>query len=163
MAVTILSNTVVKDVILPFVLVFALVFAVLEKSEILGKEKRQTNAIISLAVALIVIAVGSVTDLITNLIPILAVGLVILLVFMLLWGMVFKEGTFEMPSGARIAVGIIAAIVVVVAVIYFTDSWNYIKGLFSGDISNWVSNVVFIVIIIGAAALVLYPWGGEKK
>ena len=160
MAVSILSNPIVKDILLPFVLVFALVFAVLEKTEILGKEKRQTNAIISLAIALIVIAVGSVTDLITNLIPILAVGLVILLVFMLLWGMVFKAGTFEMPHGVRIAVGIIAAAVVVISVIYFTNSWNYIKSLFEG--SNVMSNIIFIVLIAIAVIVVIYPWKSEK-
>jgi len=158
MAITILSNPVVRDVLLPFVLVFALVFAVLEKSNILGQDKKQTNAIIALAIGLLVIAVGSATDLITNLMPVLAVGLVVLLVFMLLWGMAFKQGEFQMPTGVKVAIGIIAAIVVVVSVIYLTGSWDYIKGIFSGQFSSQITNIIVIAVIIGAVAMVLYPW-----
>ncbi|MCX8158944.1 MAG: hypothetical protein N3D20_01485 [Candidatus Pacearchaeota archaeon] len=163
MAVTILSNPVVRDVLLPFVLVFALVFAVLEKSEVFGKDKKQTNAIIALAIGLMVVAVGYATDLINNLMPVLAVGLVVLLVFMLLWGMVFKAGAFDMPVSVKNAVGVIAAIVVVAALIYFTNSWGYIKDFFAGALEGWMSNIILIIIVIVAIVVVLYPFGEGKK
>ena len=44
------------EVILPFVLVFTLVFAVLQKTEILGKGKRQIDVLVALAIGLITIA-----------------------------------------------------------------------------------------------------------
>src|SRR3989304_792800 len=107
---TILSSPFVKDLALPFLLVFAIIFAVLQKSEILGKGKKQTDAIIALVAGLIVVAVGSATKIINNLLPVLAVGLVVLLVFFLLWGFAFKEGEFIIHKNVQWAVGGLAAI-----------------------------------------------------
>src|SRR3990172_3816381 len=115
MANTILSNPFVRDLALPFLLIFAIVFAVLQKSEILGKGKKQTDAIIALVVGLIVVAVGSVTDIINNLLPVLAVGLVVLLVFFLLWGFAFKQGAFEVHKNVQWVIAAIAAVAVVIA------------------------------------------------
>jgi hypothetical protein len=168
MAETFLSYPIFKDFILPFLLVFAIVFAVLQKSEILGKGKRQIDAIVALAVGLLVVSVGYATDIITNLMPFLAVGLVVILVFMLLWGMTFKEGTFEMPFGVKIAAGILILIALIIAVLYFTGSWNYVVESVSGQGSNWITNILFVLLIAGAIAVVVgfggKPGkGGEKK
>jgi len=43
------------DVLLPFLLVFTIVFAVLEKTKVLGQDKRNLNTVISLVLALSVI------------------------------------------------------------------------------------------------------------
>src|SRR3990170_8188000 len=115
MVETILSSPFVRDLVLPFLLVFAVVFAILQKSEILGKERRQTDAIVALVVGLLVVAVGTTTNIITGLMPILAVGLVVLLVFFLLWGFAFKPGKFIIHKNVQWAVGGLAAIAVVVA------------------------------------------------
>ena len=40
------------DVMLPFLLVFTLVFAVLEKTKVLGMEKKNLNVVVSLVMAL---------------------------------------------------------------------------------------------------------------
>ena len=154
MAETILSSPFVRDLVLPFLLVFALVFAILQKSEILGKDKRQTDAIVALVVGLIVVAVGSATDIITGLMPILAVGLVVLLAFFLLWGIAFQQGQFAVPSGVKWAIGVIAAITLVIAVLYLTGSWDYLKNITSGG-EPIITNVVFIVLIIIAVAVVV--------
>lgn len=163
MVETILSSPFVRDLVLPFLLVFAIVFAILQKSEILGKGKKQTDAIIALVVGLLVVAVGSVTDIINNLIPILAVGLVVLLAFFLLWGFAFKEGAFEIHKNVQWAVGGIAAIVVAVAVLYYTGGLEYLKGLTGGSSSSWVTNILFIALIIIAVAVVVGFGGGKSK
>ena len=162
MANTILSNPFVRDLALPFLLIFAIVFAVLQKSEILGKGKKQTDAIIALVVGLIVVAVGSVTDIINNLLPVLAVGLVVLLVFFLLWGFAFKEGEFTIHKNVQWAVGGLAAITVVVAALYYTGGMDYVKNLVSGGGSSWVTNILFIVLAIAAVAVVI-GFGGDKS
>jgi len=155
MVQTILSSPFVKDLLLPFLLIFAIVFSVLQKSEVLGKGKKQTDAIVALVVGLIVIAVGSVTDIINNLLPILAVGLVAMLAFFLLWGFAFKEGTFEVHKGVKWTIGIIAAVVVVVALLYSTGGMDYLKDLVSGEGSALVTNLLFIVVAAAAVAVVV--------
>ena len=66
-----------------FVLLFALIFGILQKSKLLGDGSKQVNALVSLAISLLVVSVGYALDLITKLIPILAIGLVIILIFLL--------------------------------------------------------------------------------
>lgn len=161
MVETFLSSPFIKDMVLPFLLVFAIVFAVLQKAQIFGKDKKQSDAIIALVVALIAIAVGSATHIITNLMPILAVGLVMLLVFFLLWGFAFKEGGFEVHKGVQWVIGGLAAIAVIITVLYFTPAWGYIKDLTTGQGSTLLVNVVFIVLIVVAVIAVVY--GGKKE
>ena len=50
-----LGSEVVVDLLLPFLLIFTIVFAVLQKSNILGKDKRNFNSVIALVVSLSVV------------------------------------------------------------------------------------------------------------
>jgi hypothetical protein len=155
MVETILSNPFVRDIILPFLLVFAVIFAILQKSQILGKEKKQTDAIIALVVGLLVVAVGSVTNIITNLIPIMGVGVVVLLVFFVLWGFAFKAEGFDVDKKVKWAIAGIAAVVVIVATLYYSGGWAYLENLISGGGSTWVTNIVFFVLVIAAIVVVV--------
>src|SRR3989344_3729501 len=85
---TILSSPFFVEGVLPFILIFSLVFAVLQKSKILGEGKHQLDALVSFSVALLTIAFANAVNVIVQLVPVLAVGLVVLLVFMVLWGFV---------------------------------------------------------------------------
>jgi len=76
------------DIILPFLLVFTLVFAILDKSKLLGEGKRQINAIISLVVGLIFIGFSYATNIVQKLVPFLAVSLVIVFIFLLVYGFI---------------------------------------------------------------------------
>ncbi len=76
------------DYILPFVLVFTLIFAILEKTKLLGEDKKQINSLVGLVVGLILIAFPYARDIVVLLMPFLAVSAVILLVFMLLYGFI---------------------------------------------------------------------------
>jgi len=114
MVETILTNPLVSETILPFVLVFTLVFAILEKTQILGKEKRQIDAIVALVVGLIFVAFGQATNIIVKMIPILGIALVVILIFMLLLGSLYKQDQFEIPGWLKIVFGILIAILVTV-------------------------------------------------
>jgi len=162
MVETILSSPLFVEVILPFLLVFTLVFAILQKSELLGAGKRQTDAIVALVVGLMVIAFGNAVGIITSLMPVLAVSIVVIVVFMILFGVVYKEGMFAIPRGIKIAWGIIAAIIVVVAVLAVSGVWNYLVDLFGGIGPELLTNVIFIVLIIAAIAVVVGFGGGKK-
>lgn len=162
---TILQSPLFVELVLPFVLVFAVVFAVLQKTEILGKGKKQVDSIVALVVALIFVSFARAIEIVTGLIPFLVVALVIILVFMILIGMLFKQGEFgldKMHKGWRLAIAGIVAVAVVIAVLVITDAWDYLAFLFSGDSGGGIlTNVIFVVIVIVAVAVVVM--GGGKS
>jgi len=164
MVETIFSYPIIRDIILPFLLVFTLVFAILEKTKLLGEGKRQIDAIVSFVVGVILIGFSYPTGIIVKLVPFLVVCLVVLFVFMLLYGFISgkKEGDV-LNKGLKIALGIILGIAVIIAVIWATGAWDnlyntLVEGQYAGEF--WVS-VLFLVIIGGAMAVVLAT--GRKK
>lgn len=163
---SVFAEPIFMEYILPFLLVFTLVFAVLDKTKLLGEGKRQINAIMSLVIGIILLGFPTSRNIIVKLIPFLAIVLVILFVFMLLYGFVMgkKEGDV-LHKGVKIAIGIILGLAVIVAVLWITGAWDVIyektiKGEFAGKI--WI-NVLLIAIIGGAMAIVLSTGGGKKK
>lgn len=162
MAVETIFSSDIGQIALIFLLVFTIVFAVLQKSKILGDGKKQVDALVSLAIGLIVISVGYATDLISNLVPFIAVSLVIIFVFMLLLGSMYKEGDFNLPTWVKVALGIVVFVAVVIAVLFYTGSWDYLYSvLVADDGSTFAANVVIIVIVIAAVAAVVF--GGKGK
>ncbi len=162
---TILSSDFAVRIIYPFLLVFTLVFAILQKSKILGEDKRQIDALVALAVALIVVAFSWATNIIAGLMPFLAVSVVILLVFMILYGFVasdMKEG-LKLPKQLQYGIGILAGLALIIAVIVATGQWDKVyNALFGGgSFTNLASNILMIAIIIGALAVVIF--GARKK
>jgi len=159
---TILQSPLVVELILPFLLVFTIVFAVLQKSKVLGDGKKQIDAIVALVIGLLVVSFASATGLIVRLVPFMAVSLVIILVFMVIWGMFWKEGDFDIGKGPKMAAGIVALIAVIIAVLVFTGFWQDIAAMFSSG-SSLMANVVVIVVVIIAIILVVFGAGGSSS
>ena len=160
---TILSSPIFLELVLPFLLVFTIVFAILQKTKVLGDGKKQIDAIVALVVGLIAISFGYATGIIISLIPFLAVSAVIILVFMMLYGMVYKDGNFEMSKGLRITFGIVIGIAVIIVVLVATGFWDYLYNLFflGGEGDSIISNIIFLVVVIVAIAAVIFP--GKKS
>ena len=85
----------VADVLLPFLLIFTIVFAVLQKTNILGEDKKNFNVIIALVVGLSVViphvlgtypAGMDVVELINEIIPQLSLVIVIFIMLLILTG-----------------------------------------------------------------------------
>lgn len=160
MVQTILQSPFVLELVLPLLLVFALIFAILEKIKILGEDKRQVNAIVALVVALIFVSFSKYVGLATNLIGIMAIASVVILIFMLLFAFASGEKEFKMPNSLKITFGILIGLVLIISLLIFTGVWDtVISSVMSG--SGIVANLVFVVIIIAAIAVVL--WSGKKK
>ena len=162
---TILSNDLAVNLIYPFLLVFVLIFAILQKSKILGEGKQQIDALVALSIALIVAAFSWATNIITMLMPFLAVSVVSILVFLLIYGFVAadnKEG-LKIPNWVKWAAFVLALIIVIVALIVATGQWNNVYGyLFggSGKESIW-ANILMVVVIIGALLAVILSGKGK--
>ncbi len=165
---TILSSPFFVEGVLPFILVFSLVFAVLQKSEILGRAKHQLDALVAFSVALLTIAFANAVGVIVQLVPVLAVGLVVILVFMILWGSVAGEHKGLTNSGVRWTFGILVLLVVAGAVLHFTGAADSIVDYFdTSDGSLW-TNIFFIIIVIAAIFVVMKfsgnaPSSGSSK
>ena len=169
MVATIFSSP-LSQTVLVFVLVFVGVFAVLQKSKIFGEGKRQIDALIALALALIAASAGYATDFIGRLVPFLAVALVILMVFLILYGAVHQGEDFKLPKGVTYTLGGVIVLAVAIAVLYFTPAWAYIleavSGGSEGSDSAVLMNVVFVVVVIAVVIGVLTSGkkgSGEKK
>jgi len=158
---TILSSPFFVEALLPFLLIFSLVFAILQKSEVLGKGKKQTDALIALSVGLLAVAFGQAVGIILQMVAFLSVAVVILLVFMLLTATLFKDA-LVLNKTVQIGIGILIFIAVAIAALVYTGGWSYIEDLFAGSGSSVLTNAVFIIIIIGAIAAVIMTGGKEK-
>ncbi len=78
------------DIILPIVLIFTLVYAVLERTRILGG-RREIDAIVSLVVGFFAISNPEVSRFLLAIFPNATIGIIILLVFLLIVGLVVPE------------------------------------------------------------------------
>lgn len=155
--------------ILPFLLIFFIVFAILEKTNVLGKDKRQLNALISFVIGLIFVTVLSPTLIVSNLILFLTISLVIVFVVLLIWGFVSGEEGFNLKEHKflRTVLLIVVLIAVIFAVIWAITGTNFsgiINFLFGQGWSNsfW-TNFIFVVLIAVAIALVWRSTVAAKK
>jgi hypothetical protein len=150
-----LTLPVFTDIILPFLFIFTLIFAILEKSKLLGDDKHQINAITGFVVGAILISFANAIDIITQMTVFMAVSLVILFVFLLIYGFVYngKDGEI-MGKGLKTLLGIIIFIAVVIAVLFATNSWDKVYDFFTS--SDAGANIIFIVLIAAAIAAVVW-------
>src|SRR3989338_1413020 len=114
-------STPLGQTVLLFLLVFTVIFAILQKSEILGKGKKQIDALVALAIGLIVSSVGYVLDFAQKILPFFATVLIIILVFLILTAMFFK-GEIEFSDKVRMWFGVLIFIIVTIAVVVFTGA-----------------------------------------
>ncbi len=169
MAETIITHPLVQEVLLPFLLVFVVIFAILQKTKVLGDGKKQIDALVALAVGLIVISFGYATGIIITLVPFLAISAVVILVFMMLYGMTFqpdKDKKFEMNKWVMGTIGGLVALGVIVTVLVATGAWNYLYDRIFYDAdgtASIITNVIFFVVILGAIAIAVWGGGKDKK
>ena len=163
MAETILSSPIISEAVLPFILIFTVVFAILQKSAILGKDKKQIDALVGIVFGLITITFARAVGIINQLLPFLAVAVILVLVFLILVGLMHKgDEKFVWDEGLKKVVVVMAFFAVVIAGLFFTGAWSYLADKFSGpDGSSLVTNIVFILIIVGGFLIVWF--GAEKK
>ncbi len=147
------STPIFTELVLPFLLVFVILFAILQKSEILGKGKAQIDALVSLAIGLILIAVPTPRDIIVRMIPWLAVAVVAIFVFLVLYS--FGGGKIDdtKDKWMKVVFGILAGVFIISLIIWSTGLWPSVKSSF-GE-SGVLTNIFMIAIIAGAIAVAL--------
>jgi hypothetical protein len=162
-APTILQSGLFMNLVLPFLLVFTVIFAILQKSEILGKGKKQVDALVALAVGLIVVAFGNYVEIIGKMTAFMGVAVVVILVFLILTGLFYEQGTFRLGDKTKMVGMGVAIVAIVIALLVYTGSWDYLKNAFSGTGSGLLTNIIFIVIIGAAVAALAFSGGSGDK
>jgi len=152
-----IDNLGVTDVLLPFVLVFTIVFAVLQKTEILGKGKKNFNVIIALAMAFAVIIPhithryppgSDIVIIMNNALPnvsIILVAVIMLLLLVGIWG-----------SGVDFAGKSVSSWIVLLSVLAVVFIFGSAAGWF-GSLPRWLwwirdpdtQALVIIILVFG--------------
>lgn len=156
------------EIALPFLLIFTIVFAVMQKTKLLGDDKKNFNVVIALIMALTVViphVTGSYTnnydpvDIIYGFLP--GISLVIVAVIMLflligLWG-----GEAKWAGGSPSAM---IALLSGVAVVWIFGSaagwwrgWNWFNNFFGSD------TISLIIIILVFGLVIWFITGSDKK
>jgi len=156
----ILRSDILINFLYPFLLIFFILFAVLEKTKILGENKSQINAFLSLIISLLFVIVNPSKNLLNNLVLFLAISLVVIFVIFLLFGFVSKgEKPFELSGGMKTIFQVTIVVAFVIFLLSVTDvtgSWaNGISTFFSSVSSSFWTDFLMIIILAGALAAVL--------
>lgn len=157
----IFDNPIFTEMILPFLLIFVVIFAILQRSKILGDGKKQIDSLTALAIALLLIGVPAARDIVTGIIPWLAVGVVVLLMFFLLYG--FADGDVSTEKRPKWIKNMLYGVIVLFmgGVLLFATPLGDILYNFAIEGSSsevWI-NVIMIAVIIGVIAVAVQ---GEK-
>jgi len=151
----IFANAFFTEMLLPFLLVFVVVFAILQKSKILGDGKAQIDAIVSLVVGLILIGVPQPRNIIVGIMPWMAVGIAVILVFLILYGFVAGDLS-KAPDWMKVTFGILAGLFTLAVVLSVSGLGSIILDWLSGSGSSdvWM-NVVMIFWLLAQLLLQL--------
>ncbi len=156
----IFENAFFTEMLLPFLLVFVVVFAILQKSKILGEGKAQIDAIVSLVIGLILIGVPGPRDILVGIMPWMAVGVAVILVFLILYGFVAGDlSGNNMPQKMKIGFGILAGVFTLWVVLFVSGVSGKIWGFLGMSSEVWM-NIVMIVLVLAAMSVAVF--GGKK-
>ena len=158
----------VYDVVLPFILVFTIVFAILEKTQIFGKEKvystegkeyqftrKNLNAMTAFVIAFFVIASARLVYIINNTLGNVVLLLVLIISFMLLVGAMYTgKDEFEVPKPWR---NFFTVLVFIAIIFIFLNAAGVLGPWYSWLLANWDTNAVAAIgLLVVTILLMLY-------
>lgn len=152
--------TILREAVLPFLLFFTVIFAILQRSKILGTEKKNFNVIVALVVSLLIIIPHisgtfpyeqDPVRIINDAIPAVSIFIILILMFILLvgiWGV-------EVDWAGQPITGWIALVSFIVVVYVFgaaANLWQYAPWLW------WISdpNTQSLILIILIFAILVW-------
>lgn len=140
----------------PILLIFLLTFAILGKTKILG-ENTQVLAWVSVAIAIIFVAVPFARNVVNQLVPFLAVMAVIFLIFMILYGFIL-QGDVKIEGGLKAFFLIVILASLAVAILAATGYWDNIVN-FVNTQTGIVVNIFIVIVLAIVVFVVVRPAG----
>ncbi len=165
---TILQSDIATKFIYPFLLIFFIVFAILEKSKILGDDKKQVNALVAFVIGLIFVSVATPKMIVGNMILFLTIAIIIVFVVMVLWGFLMGDkgaNIFEAaPKWLKGVIGGVIIIAVALAVLWATGvGFGIFEKIFGPNMKIFWTNAIFVIVIAVALAVVLKAKGSSSS
>lgn len=144
------------EVALPFLLVFTIFFAILQKISLFGKESKNINIVVALAIAFFVIRVPQVVNTINTFLPNVSLVVIVIIMVLLILGILgFTEASW---GGLPFFVAILAAIAGVVWSLSGTGLFNFAlpRGL------RITTTDVTVLAVIAAFFLIIWLIARKK-
>jgi hypothetical protein len=145
---------------------FFIVFAILEKTKVLGSERKQINALVAFVIGLIFVSAVYPKMVVENMILFLTIAIIIVFVVLILWGFIAGEKGLDFstaPKPLKWAIGLAIVVAVTLAVLWATGvGFGFFENLFSKANKTFWTNAMFIIVIAAALAVVLSSKGGGK-
>lgn len=142
------------NVILPFLLIFVVIYAILEKTALLGKDKKYANVLVALVIGFVFVGVQSIVGFTLKLIPLVAMLVMILLCFYIVFGLI--TGGKEIRN-LQIALGIIFGLAFIVVILWASGLLQQVAATqFRAEV---IGIVTMLAVLGGAIALVLTQSG----
>ena len=154
------------DVLLPFLLVFTIIYAILQKTKILGDEKKNINMMLALVIALLVV-IPHVTNsyppdadivvIMNTALPQVSLLIVAIIMLIVILGIFGPEGRWigGSPSGLAAVVGIIGIVWIFGASIGWLGGWEWFIDTFGEE-------TVTLIIVILVFAIIVYAITRER-
>jgi hypothetical protein len=137
------------NLILPFLFIFTIVFAILDKTKFLG-EKKDINAIVALVFGLVTVGVPWAIGVVLNIIPVVAVIIVILIAWLMTYGFVGGYTPGEGISKAWLKTfQILLGIVFIGVIVWATGLYKIVAD------KPWASQIGETVFLVGAIIAVI--------
>ena len=141
---------------LPFLIIFGLVFGVLSRIKLFG-ENKPTYAIISIAVSLMALQFGFVSQFFAEIFPRLGIGLAVIIVIFIILGLMNVDKKWN--KGLMTIFG--AVILLIILVKSFGSTW-YNFGYWLPYNWNWGVIIVILVILAGLGTIISNTPKGES-
>ncbi len=151
------------DVFLVFLLIFVIIYAVLQKTRILGEDKRNLNTIVSIVVGLLVVIphitgrypqYADPVTIITNALPQVSIVIVAIIFLLILIGVFGQDRVFlgvSMP-------GWVAFISFITILIIFGGSAGWWSGRFGGSLQYYFGTEIVSVVIMLLVFGIVIAW-----
>ncbi|MEK6948051.1 MAG: hypothetical protein AABX19_02295 [Nanoarchaeota archaeon] len=149
----------VMNYVLPFLLVFAIVFAILEKTAILGNNKKNINVVVSSVIGMLVVVQQGIVELINLFLPRVSLILVVMLMVLMLIAMLAGK-RFEGLQKSALGLGII---LIIVAVIIALTAPPATSGFFLSEADKAALIRIGIPLLIFFIAIGIVTGGGDSE
>ncbi|MEA2036966.1 MAG: hypothetical protein U9O94_05625 [Nanoarchaeota archaeon] len=167
--IRILNNWGLTDVMLPFLLIFVVIFALMQKTRVLGEEKKKYNLIIALVIGLLVVIPhvldmypseeSDVVEILNKTLPqvsLIAVAVIMLLILIGLFG-----GEAKWMGSSLSGWIAIVAFIIIIAIFGGAAGWwrdsSWFYNFFGGE------TVAIIIMLLVFAIIVWWITRGEGK
>lgn len=166
--IRVLESWGLTDVLLPFLLIFVVMFAILQKTKILGEDKKRFNMVVALVIGLLVVVPhvlgmyppnADVIEILNKSLPQVSILVVAILMLMILIGLLGAEATW---MGSSLSGWVAIAAFIIIVIIFggaagWWRNWWWFERFFGSD------TIAVLVMLLVFAIIIWFVTRGEVK